>query len=73
MLGIIIYVFRVKNTKNQILKVEVRGAAYSTRSTKPHANSHLVCVLTGQEDSSGCGACRMATVYRTLNLPEQGT
>ena len=48
-----------------ILKVGVRKAVLSTRS-RSHANSHRICVVKTQKDSSGCGACRMATVYCTV-------
>jgi len=33
---------------------------------KSHANSNQFCPITEQKDSSGCGACRMAKVYRTI-------
>lgn len=48
------------------LKVEVQGAVHSTRSVKSHANSHRICALEAQKDSSGCGARRMANLYRAL-------
>lgn len=52
--------------ENFNLKVEYARLHIVQGVQKPHANSRQFCVLTGQKDSSGCGACRMATVYRTL-------
>jgi hypothetical protein len=52
--------------ENFNLKVEAREAVHSTRSTITHANSYRICVYATQKDCSGCGACRMATVYRPL-------
>ena len=66
-LAIIVDVSCAKNTKNLILKVEARRAALVQGVQKTHANSHRICVHATQKDCSGCGACRMATVYRTLN------
>jgi len=57
----------VSRAKTIILKVEAREAVHSTRS-KSHANSHRICAYKAQKDSSGCGACRMATVYRTVRV-----
>lgn len=34
---------------------------------KPHANSYQVCAYA-QTGRGGCGACRLATVYRSLNV-----
>jgi len=48
------------------IKVEAREAVHSTRSTKSHANSSRICVIATQKDRSGCGACRMAKLYSTL-------
>lgn len=62
---ILCYVSCAKTRKSH-LKVEARRAARSTRSTKAHANSRRICVYKAQKDCSGCGACRMATVYRSL-------
>ena len=39
---------------------------YLVQGVKSHANSHRICVDSTQKDSRGCGACRMATVYRTV-------
>ena len=36
------------------------------QGVKSHANSHRICVVSTQKDSRGCGACRMATVYCTV-------
>jgi hypothetical protein len=55
-----------KHVAMYIVKVEALGAAHSTRSTLTHANSYRICALAAQKDCSGCGACRMATVYRSL-------
>ena len=62
-LAIIIIVFHAKTN----LKVGVREAVHSTRSVKSHAYSHRICAFTAQKDSSGCGARRMANLYRSLN------
>jgi len=51
-----------------ILKVGAREDVLSTRELKSHANSRRICVVKTQKDSSGCGACRMATVFATVRV-----
>lgn len=46
---------------------------YIVQGVNSHANSSRICVVTTQKDRSGCGACRMATVYSTLNKNAPGT
>ncbi len=36
------------------------------RSTNTHANRHPICPIADEADRSGCGACRLAAVYRTI-------
>ena len=47
-------------------KVVAREAVHSTKE-KLHANRGRICVFKTQKDRSGCGACRMATVYYAVN------
>jgi len=51
--------------KHLNLKVEAREAVRS-EELKSHANSNRICAFKAQKDRRGCGACRMATVYCTV-------
>ena len=61
--------------KNNTTKLKGRGVRKEPQmhhvrceELTTHANSYRVCANAAQKDCSGCGACRMATVYRTVGI-----
>lgn len=55
------------SNKGRRMRVEDK-VLIGVQGVKTHANSYRFCALTAQKDCSGCGACRMATVYRTVTI-----